>query len=178
MSKPEFFKPALEKAMPAISPTAGALLKTTLAFTMAKGSDGRNVLPQEAWVIGNMRCSHHQGMKNSIVAVKKLAKKYDLTVEVVGKGFPSPLTDFNGTAFKRMEEAVNAVFPGVPSVPYIMTGASDSRFMSRVSDQCIRFSPFSIQSKQMASIHGLNENVEVKCLSPAVDFYRYLMRRV
>jgi len=178
MSRPEAFRPVIEKAMPAISPTAGALLKTTLAFTMAKGSDGRNVLPQEAWVIGNMRCSHHQGLKNSILAVKKLAKKYDLTVEVVDKGYPSPLTDFNGTAFRRVEEAVSAVFPGVPTVPYIMTGASDSRFMSRVCDQCIRFSPFSIQSKQMASIHGLNENVEVKCLVPAVDFYRYLMRRV
>ena len=178
MSHPELFKPAIEKAMPAISPTAGALLKTTLAFTMAKGSDGRNVLPQEAWVVGNMRCSHHQGLKESVHAIKKLAAKYDLTMEVLDKGFPSPLSDFNGAAFKRVEEAVEAVFPGVPTVPYIMTGASDSRFMSRVCDQCIRFSPFSIQAKQLGSVHGLNENVEVKCLAPAVDFYRYLMERV
>ncbi len=178
MSHPELFKPAIEKAMPAISPTAGALLKTTLAFTMAKGSDGRNVLPQEAWVVGNMRCSHHQGLKESVHAIKKLAAKYDLTMEVLDKGFPSPLSDFNGAAFKRVEEAVEAIFPGVPTVPYIMTGASDSRFMSRVCDQCIRFSPFSIQAKQLGSVHGLNENVEVKCLAPAVDFYRYLMERV
>ncbi|MBQ4645004.1 MAG: M20/M25/M40 family metallo-hydrolase, partial [Clostridia bacterium] len=60
------FKPVLEKVMPMISPSGAALLRTTLAFTMSKGSDGSNVIPQEAWVVGNMRYSHHQGKKSSV----------------------------------------------------------------------------------------------------------------
>ena len=71
------FKPILKKVMPAISPAGAAMLRTTLAFTMSKGSDGANVIPQEAWVVGNMRFSHHQGKKASIDAITELAKKYD-----------------------------------------------------------------------------------------------------
>ena len=34
---------------------AGAMLKTTIAFTVQKGADAYNVLPQEAYVGANMR---------------------------------------------------------------------------------------------------------------------------
>jgi carboxypeptidase PM20D1 len=59
-----------------------------------------------------------------------------------------------------------------------MTGASDSRFLDRVCDQCIRFLPFKIDRQQLASIHGLDENVDMDSLSPAVDYYKFLMREV
>ena len=47
------FKPLLIKLMPLISPPGAAMLHTTIAFTMAKGADGLNVLPQEAYVTAN-----------------------------------------------------------------------------------------------------------------------------
>lgn len=171
-------KPLLCKAMPAVSPTAGAMLKTTLAFTMAAGSEGTNVLPQEAWVIGNMRYSHHQGGKDSIEAITKLAEKFDIETEILDPGVESPVSDFRSDAFALVEKAVSAVFPGVRTTPYIMTGASDSRFMARVSDQCIRFVPFKISEQQLESIHGVNENVDLSALAPAVDFYKYILREV
>ena len=80
--------------------------------------------------------------------------------------------------FKLVEKAVHEVFPGVLTAPYLMTGASDARYMSRVSDCCLRFAPFKIDEEQMASIHGLNESVDLNCLAPAVDFYKYIIREV
>ena len=50
--------------------------------------------------------------------------------------------------------------------------------MSRVSDNCLRFAPFLIDGKQMESIHGINENLELSALAPAVDFYRYIMKEI
>ena len=38
------FGPVLKAVMPAISAQAGAMLKTTIAFTVQKGSDAYNVL--------------------------------------------------------------------------------------------------------------------------------------
>ena len=93
-------------------------------------------------------------------------------------GFPSPLTEYRSEGFRLVEEAVRAVFPGVRTSPYIMTGASDARFMSRVSGCCVRFAPFKISGDQLASIHGLNESVDVACLVPAVDFYKYIIKAV
>lgn len=172
-----FFKPLLCKVMPAVSNTAGAMLKTTLAFTMAKGSEGTNVLPQEAYVIGNMRFSHHQGQKDSFDKIIQLAKKYDLEVEIPDAGFESPLSDYRSEGFKLVEEAVGEVFPGVIPAPYVMTGASDSRYFGRVSDCCLRFAPFLIDDQQLDSIHGIDENVDISTLASAVDFYKYIIRR-
>ena len=75
-----------------------------------------------------------------------------------------------------VSEAVKEIFPGVIPVPYLMTGASDARFFDRVCDQCIRFLPFGADLGQLASIHGTDENVPLASLSPAVDFYRHMMK--
>ena len=42
------FKPLLKAVLPKISAQAGAMLQTTIAFTMQSGSDAYNVIPQEA----------------------------------------------------------------------------------------------------------------------------------
>ena len=170
------FGPALKKIMPMISPSGAALLRTTLAFTMAKGSDGTNVIPQEAWVVGNMRFSHHQGKKASVEAITALAKKYDIETVVTDDGIESGITDFNGEAFRFIEKAVNNVFPEYKPVPYIMNAATDSRYFGRICKNCIRFVPFKIDNQQLDSVHGIGENVDIATLAPAVDFYKYVIR--
>ena len=157
-------------------PWVDAMTRTTIAFTMAQGSEGRNVLPQEAWVIGNMRCSHHQGCEGSLAAVEKIARKYDLALEILEDGYNSPVSDFNSAAFRAVERAICAVYPDVIPVPYIMTGATDARFMSRVCDNCLRFLPLRVSDEQAESIHGLDESVDVASLAPAVDFYKAIIQ--
>lgn len=175
LGNPEVFRPLLLRVIPAVSIAAGAMLRTTLAFTMAQGAQGSNVLPQEAWVIGNMRYSHHQGRESSIQAVRRLADKFGIETVVLDAGVPSPLSDYESEAFALVERAVAAVYPGVITSPYLMTGASDSRFLSRVCDHCLRFAPFRISQAQMDSIHGIDECVDLATLTPAVDFYRYIL---
>lgn len=178
LGHPKFFAPLLCRVMPSISGAAGAMLKTTLAFTMARGSEGANVLPQEAYVIGNMRYSHHQGGKNSIDAIAALAKKFDIETEVIRPGFDSPLSSHESTAFALVQNALNAAFDGVRVAPYVMNAASDSRYMSRVCDNCLRFAPFAISASQLASVHGIDENLDISTLTGAVDFYRYIITEV
>ena len=175
LGHPRLFAPLICSVMPKLSDTAGAMLKTTLAFTMAQGSEGSNVLPREAWVMGNMRYSHHQGGKSSIDAVAHLGKKYGVETEIVSPGYDSELSDHQSEAFSLLEKAVDSVFPGVRTSPYVMTAASDCRYMRRVSDNCLRFTPFPISSEQMDSIHGVDECVDLSALEGAVDFYRYIL---
>ena len=175
LGHPKLFKPVLLKAIPKVSNTAGAMLKTTLAFTMASGSEGSNVLPQEAWVIGNMRYSHHQGGEASIAAIRELAAKYDIETQVLSPGFASSLSNPDSDAFRLVEQAVSHAYPGVITSPYLMTAASDCRFMSRVSENCLRFVPFKISNEQLDSVHGINENVDISTLPPAVEFYKYII---
>ena len=166
------FQPLLKKLLPSINASAGAMLHTTLAFTMAKGSDGLNVHPQEAYVTGNMRFIHHQPNKESIEAITKLAAKYDIETEVIHQDEPCPVVDYKSDAFRLIEETVNEVYPGIGVSPYIMTGGTDAKYYKDVCANCIRFAPLYIDNQQYGSVHGLNENIYQGALPMGVDFYK------
>lgn len=167
-----FLKPILCKA----SPTMRAMLKTTMAFTMAQGSGGTNVIPQEAWIIGNMRFSHHQGRDSSVREVKRLARRFKLDIEILDPGFSSPISDHTKEPFNLVERGIKSVFGDVPTAPYIMMGASDSRYMGKVCENCLRFLPFRVTAEQYATIHGVDENLDIDALAPAVDFYKFIIK--
>lgn len=162
--------------MPRTSAAASAMTRTTLAFTMMKGSDETNVLPSEAWVMGNMRFSHHQGQKGSFEAVKKIADKYDIEMVVTDPGIESFISDYRCAAFEKIERAVTENFTDVTPSPYVANSASDNRFMSKVCDACFGFAPFPVNDQQFDSIHGTDENIDIDTLPHAVDFYKYLMK--
>ena len=71
-------EPLLEKLLQKVNPLGAAMISTTLNFTMAKGADGLNVVPQEAYVTGNMRFIHHQGPKESLALYQKSQKNMKL----------------------------------------------------------------------------------------------------
>ena len=173
---PGLFHSILEIIMPKLSGTPRALVQTTIAFTMASGSEGYNVIPAEAYVVGNMRTSHHQKFKESFNAISELAAKYDIETEILEEGIDSKLSNYDSEGFKLIETAVNSSFKDVKTAPYIMTGGSDLRFMDKLGENCFHFVPFLIDKEQLESIHGINECVDIKTLAPAVDFYKVLMR--
>ncbi|MCD8300372.1 MAG: M20/M25/M40 family metallo-hydrolase [Clostridiales bacterium] len=171
------FKPLLIKLMPAISPAAAAMLHTTIAFTTAKGSDGLNVLPQEAWVTGNLRFIPHQPTDESIAIISEMAKKYDLDTEVIHKDYPCPVVDYRAKPFLMVEKAIGEVYPGIGVVPYAMTGCTDAKFYSDICENCLRFAPLYIDQQQYSSIHGLNENIYIGTLPMGVEFYKKIIRQ-
>lgn len=170
------FEGLLKKLLPVISSAAGAMLHTTLAFTMAKGSEGLNVLPQEAYVTGNMRFIPHQDTDESIAIISKLAEKYDIETEVIYKDYACPVVDFRNRPFHMIEEVAAEVYPGVGICPYVMTGGTDAKFYRDLSENCLRFAPLYIDGQQYASIHGLNENIYQGALPLGVDFYKGMIR--
>ena len=171
------FEPLLKKVRPLISPAGAAMLHTTVAFTMAKGAEGLNVLPQEAFVTANLRFIPHQPTDESIKVIRDVAAKYQLETEEIYKDYPCPVVDFRGEAFRKVEEAINEIYPGVGVSPYAMTGGTDAKFYTEICDNCIRFAPLYIDKQQYGSIHGLNENISIGALPGGVDFYKAIIRK-
>lgn len=171
------FEGLLLKLLPVISPAAAAMTRTTIAFTTAKGADGLNVLPQEAYVTANMRFIHHQPNKESISLLRELAKKYDLETEALYNDDPCPVVEYQSEAFHLIEEVAADVYPGVGICPYTMTGGTDAKFYKEICENAIRFAPIYIDAQQYASIHGINENIYQGALSKAVDFYKTVIKK-
>ena len=171
------FEKLLIKLLPSISAAAGAMTRTTLAFTTAKGSEGYNVLPQEAYVTGNMRFIPHQDAEESIKIISDFAKKYDIESEVIYSDKSCPVVDYNSRPFNMIEEVAAEVYPGIQICPYTMTGGTDAKFYRDLTPNALRFAPLYIDKQQYGSIHALNENIFKGALPMAVDFYKSMIKK-
>ena len=169
------FRPVLLKALPRISAQAGAMIRTTIAFTMMSGSDACNVMPQKATVSANLRFIPHQGMEESLDIIRKLAEKHQLETEVLSASDYTEPVDIHGEAFRTVQQVIEKTFPGCAGSPYVMTGATDSRFCHQICRNVVCFAPVIYGPEQMKSMHGLNENIEYNCLPGAVDYYKNLI---
>ena len=169
------FRPVLLQVLPLISAQAGAMIRTTIAFTMLSGSDACNVMPQEASVCANMRFIPHQGMDESLEIIRARAEKHGLKTEVLMANDYTEPVDIRGDAFRTVQRVIDETFPGCAGSPYVLTGATDSRFYQKICENVIRFAPVIYGPEQMKGMHGLNENIEYSCLPGAVDFYKNLI---
>ena len=169
------YKPLVKLLLPVISTEAAAMLRTTIAFTMQKGSDGYNVIPQEAYVTANLRYIPHQKADESNGIISALAAKYGVETEVLRMNDPSAPLDLNGLPYKMSVDTIHKIFPGIGVMPYVVTGGTDSRFYGEVCDSCVRFSPINMGPEQMSSMHGIDENIQQGTLPGGVDYYREII---
>jgi carboxypeptidase PM20D1 len=170
------FKPVLPQLLCAVSPTAAAMVRTTIAFTTAKGSEGLNVLPQEAFVTANLRFIPHQDSEESLGILTALAKRYEIETEPLTVRSACPVVPHESDAFRLIEAVMAEVYPGVGVTPYVMTGGTDARNYTGICDNVLRFAPLYINGQQLKSIHGLDENIDCGALPPGVDFFRRLIQ--
>jgi len=171
----QYFKPLMIAVLTAL-PFGRAMLATTLTFTMSKGSDAPNVIPEEAYVTGNMRFSKHQGMEESLAIVKKIAAKYDVLIGEVRDGRDaSPAVDINGEGFRYVANCAKTLFPAYGVAPTVLMGGTDCRHFQDISDNAMRFCPIVFDPQQLGAMHASNENIDVSSLKDAVSFYKYLI---
>ena len=175
-SNVNLFSPILKKILPKISNQANAMLATTCAFTMSGGGLAVNVIPDSAYVIANLRFMIHQPMEESLRIIETIAKKYDISMEVLDGYDCSSVTDINSDSYAYLCKSIKEVFPKVNISPYVMLASTDSRFYCDICDCVIRFTPLKLNSQQLDSIHGIDENVSIDALVDACEFYRYFIQ--
>ena len=169
------FKPLITFLLPKINPFGRALLSTTIAFTMQKGSDAENVIPSEAYIMANLRLHPIQGIQDTYEVLNKIAKKYDLTIEVSGDRDASPISKTDSDTYQYLTKTILRNFPDVLVTPYIMLGSSDCRFFSEITDSAYRFSPTRLDNSELSKMHGKNESIKKVTITEAVVFYKDLI---
>ena len=170
------FRPFIRVLLPNLSSMLAAMLKTTVAFTMQKGSEADNVIPREAWVVANLRYIPHQKMDESNMILRRMAAKYNIETEVIRASDPSAPIDLNGEAYRMTVAAVNKVFPGIGVIPCVHAGGTDAKFYGDICDNCVRFAPIIVKPDQLSGQHGINENIEGAVLPYAVDYFKEIIR--
>lgn len=172
------WRPLVTAVLPKFSAMAGAFVSTTAAFTMTGASTAPNVLPDEAFVIANVRPSLHQNAEESVAALRKLAAKYGIETEVLMARDASATTDPAGEEFRFLAACLGEAFPDTVVTPYLMTGGTDSRQFEAICKNVLRITPTRLTKQQLDAMHAANENIGTAALAEGVKFYRYYLERL
>ena len=171
------FKPVLNMICVRSGGEMNALCRTTTAFTMAQGSNARNVIPAEASLVSNMRLNPADSVESALKYLKKTVNDDSVEITILESFEPSPISQTNCESWDKVASAVSETWPGCIVSPYLMVQCSDSRHYGRISDRVYRFSAMDMTAEERKSIHGNNEKIRLESISRAVEFYIRLMKK-
>ena len=147
-----------------------SMMRTTCVATMVTAGHAPNALPQRAQA--NVNCRILPG--ESIESVRKqLIKVFaDDKISVTPVGVPSPVSPpppLTRTIVAPIEKVSAKMWPGVPLVPAMSTGATDGRFTNAAGTPTYGLSGI-FGEPDGGGVHGLNERVRVDALYDGRDF--------
>ncbi len=177
-----FFLKNIETLFPIIknvlakNPVTNSLIRTTIAFTMTGGGDAPNVLPQNAWAIANLRILQGDSIDSTIEHIRRVNTNYKLKIEKLLTEEPSIISNLNSPAYKILKSTIRNIYPDVLIMPYLMSGATDSRHYYSICKNIYRFMAVNVSQEDFNSIHSNNEKISFDNLRNLINFYIRLIK--
>ncbi|MFK3736782.1 succinyl-diaminopimelate desuccinylase [Massilia sp. TN1-12] len=138
---------------------------------IAAGTGATNVIPGQMKVDFNFRfstASTAEGLQARVHAIlDRHGLDYDLQWTLSGEPFLTP----KGTLSDAVCGAIRAEL-GVTTELSTTGGTSDGRFIARICPQVVEFGPLN------ASIHKIDEHIEVRYIDPLKNIYRRTLERL
>lgn len=153
------------------------MMRTTTAVTMVSGGVKPNVLPQEAKAVVNFRILPGDSIESVIEHVRTVVGD-GVAVQPIGemRGEPSRFSSTDSSAWQVLRTSIEETFPGAVAAPWILTGATDSRYYSDFAEDIYGFAPFTGGMDALGTIHGTGERIRTSDAQTAVSFFCRLIR--
>ncbi len=155
-----------------------AMMRTTMAFTMARGSKQSNVMPNEATATVNLRLINTTTVEQAADHLRSAIKDPAVEVRVLHGTNASPYADLSGAAWDTLSQAVSETWPEAIVTPYLMIACSDSRHFSAICENVFKFSAMALSTEQRGLIHNDNERVPVETVGKTVEFFTRLIKKL
>ena len=154
-----------------------AMMRTTCAFTQMQGSAANNVIPPKATIGMNLRLIGEDTVESVVEYIRKTINNDKIEINVNGGDNPSPTSDVNSDAWKKVKKAIEQTWAGSIVSPYLMVQCSDSRHYNEITDKIFKFSAMELSKEERGYIHGNNERIPLEKIGKAVEFYLNLERQ-
>lgn len=157
------------------SKETNALIHTTLVPTIVQGGIKDNVIPSTAKATFNSRILQGQSSDDVLTFVKKAVNDERVLIKKQTKSLmePSSITPFRDPSFLQLERIIKNAVPNVIVSPFLMIGASDSRYFRDFSEAVLNFSAI----QNMKGFHGIDERIGIKDLDRMIWFYKQLLQQ-
>jgi acetylornithine deacetylase/succinyl-diaminopimelate desuccinylase-like protein len=154
-----------------------ALLRTTCVATQLQASPQDNVLPTSAEATVNCRIMPDETREQTIDTLRRLIDEPSVEVTPVGDFGYGPYSPVDGEVLSAIRKVAAALSPGVPVVPAMSTGATDSRHLRAIGIAAygVGVSPTTKAEALSAHVaHGPDERRPTKWLADGARYLREL----
>lgn len=153
------------------SPTAAAMVRTTVAPTMMRGSPKANVIPPEAVITVNLRILTGETVESTVGRVRRVVDDEAVETRVSRGRDPSSASRVDTPGFAVLQRTIAEIFPGAVVAPYLLMAGTDARYFHALGDSVYRFQPGRFSRAHLTLAHGVDERLSVENLLDSVRFY-------
>lgn len=156
--------------------STNALVRTTTALTMMKGSDAPNVLSPEVEFVVNFRLLPGDTVNDVKKHIAEATKGFEVEIEDIDQvKEASAVSPTHTKAFRLIEAAIKEIHPTAVATPYLTVGATDAYKYQIVSKNIYRFMPIKINDAEKQSIHSTNEYLSIENYMKMIHYFEFMM---
>jgi acetylornithine deacetylase/succinyl-diaminopimelate desuccinylase-like protein len=151
------------------------LLRTTCVATRLDGGHADNALPQTARANVNCRILPGHTTEEIQRTLKQVLADDQISVTETEPSVAAPGSPLDPQLMQAVEQITAAMWPGVPAVPTMSSGASDSRYFRNAGIRAYGVSGIFVDMDDVRA-HGRDERVGVKQFYEGQEFLDRLVR--
>lgn len=111
------------------TPFYNSRLRTTCVATMLEGGHAENALPQRAQATVNCRVLPGESIDSVQKTLETVIGDDQVVISRINNANPSPPSPLTAEVLGPIEEITEAMWPGVPVLPMMSTGATDGLYL-------------------------------------------------
>ncbi|WP_421730702.1 M20/M25/M40 family metallo-hydrolase [Brevundimonas sp.] len=160
----------------AANPVWNAMMRTTCIPTLIEGGHAPNAQPQKVTVNVNCRILPGNTIADTQGEMARVLANDAITIATVGEPSPTaPAPTLGADILGPIQAAAADLWPGVPVIPTLSTGATDGRFTNAAGIATYGVTGM-FTDPDGNGVHGLNERLRARSLYEGRDFLFAIVR--
>jgi acetylornithine deacetylase/succinyl-diaminopimelate desuccinylase-like protein len=159
------------------SPAWNSTLRTTCVATMLEGGHALNALPQLAAATVNCRVLPEDSPEYVLSELKRIAADPQVSITPMGDMTKGPASPMRPDVLNSVRDITNSMWPGVATVPTMVMGATDGRFLRIAGIPTYGVQGF-FQDRDDIRFHGRDERMPVASFYEGQAFLYELVKRL
>jgi acetylornithine deacetylase/succinyl-diaminopimelate desuccinylase-like protein len=156
-------------------PYYNAMMRTTCVATLLSGGHAPNALPQTARANINCRMLPDDSPAEVQKTLIRVLADDQIKVSIVSEPLPSPASPLNPEVLQATEKTTARLWPGVPVVPIMETGATDGAYLRNAGIPTYGISGVFIDVDDVRA-HGKDERIGVREYYDGAEYVYQLMK--
>jgi acetylornithine deacetylase/succinyl-diaminopimelate desuccinylase-like protein len=158
-------------------PFYNARLRTTCVATMLKGGHAENALPQRAQAIVNCRVLPGESVDAVLNTLHNITGDEAVTITPIYEDSPSAPSPLKPELLTAIEAVTEEIWPGVPVIPTMSTGATDGLYLRNAGTPVYGVSGILSEITDNRA-HGRDERILIESFFEGQEFLYRLTNRI